>query len=217
MVRVSPEKVATPSDAVAVSVPPKVPPPGLFASATVTVPLNEVIGIARAVLGLDRQTEGAACGDAGRRLLRHHQLRCGQGGDADRVRAGIGEPEVAVGAGRDRVGRGAGVRDGVLGDGVGRRVDHPDRSRRSVSANQRLPSGPAVIPTGSELAVGWRSRLMASVVGLIVPTSAPRSGEPEVAVGPRGDSPRSRFVVAEVNSVMTWVVGLICPLSHSAR
>ena len=41
MVSVSPENVATPLDAVAVSVPPRVPPPGLFASATVTVPLND--------------------------------------------------------------------------------------------------------------------------------------------------------------------------------
>ena len=40
---VSPEKVATPPDAVTVSVPPSVAPPGLLASATVTVPLKEVI------------------------------------------------------------------------------------------------------------------------------------------------------------------------------
>ena len=39
---VRPEKVATPLWAVAVSVPPRVAPPGLFDSATVTVPLNEV-------------------------------------------------------------------------------------------------------------------------------------------------------------------------------
>ena len=39
---VRPEKVATPFVAVAVSVPPRVAPPGLLASATVTVPLNEV-------------------------------------------------------------------------------------------------------------------------------------------------------------------------------
>ena len=126
MVSVSPEKVATPLEAVTVSVPPRVAPPGLFASATVTVPLKDVIEVARAVLGLDRQAEGAARGDAGRRLLRHHQLRCGQGGDADRVRAGIGEPEVAVGARRDPDGSAAGVRDGVLGDGIGRRVDLAD-------------------------------------------------------------------------------------------
>ena len=37
---VSPVKLATPSWAVTVSVPPRVPPPGLFNSATVTVPLN---------------------------------------------------------------------------------------------------------------------------------------------------------------------------------
>ena len=57
---VSPENVATPPDAVTVSVPPSVAPPGLLASATVTVPLKEVIEVARAVLGLDRQAE-AGC------------------------------------------------------------------------------------------------------------------------------------------------------------
>ena len=41
VVSVRPEKVATPPDAVTVSVPPSVAPPGLFASATVTVPLKE--------------------------------------------------------------------------------------------------------------------------------------------------------------------------------
>ena len=45
MVRVSPENVATPLDAVTDSVPPSVAPPGLFASATVTVPLKEAIGL----------------------------------------------------------------------------------------------------------------------------------------------------------------------------
>ena len=39
----------------------------------------------------------------------------------------------------------AGRGDGELGDGVGRRVDHPDLST-AYSVNQRLPSGPAVIP-----------------------------------------------------------------------
>ena len=106
MVRVSPEKVATPLEAVAVSVPPSVAPPGLLASATVTVPSNEVMGLPELFSAVDRQTEAAARGDAGRRLLRHHQLRRRQGGDADRIGAGIGEPEVAVGARRDPEGRG---------------------------------------------------------------------------------------------------------------
>ena len=39
-----------------------------------------------------------------------------------------------------------------LGDGVGRRVDHPDAA---ASVNQRFPSGPVVIPTGP-LAAGER-------------------------------------------------------------
>ena len=36
------------------------------------------------------------------------------------------------------------------------------------SVNQRLPSGPAVIPVGLELAVGTGNSVMASVVGLII-------------------------------------------------
>ena len=57
MVSDRPENVATPLDAVAVSVPPRVAPPGLFASATVTVPSKEEMEVARAILGVDRQAE----------------------------------------------------------------------------------------------------------------------------------------------------------------
>ena len=42
LLRVRPEKVATPLTAVAVTVPPSAAAPGLFASARVTVPANEV-------------------------------------------------------------------------------------------------------------------------------------------------------------------------------
>ena len=61
----------------------------------------------------------------------------------------------------------------------------------ALSVNQRLPSGPAVIPIGQELAVGTANSVMAWVVGLIIPIlSAPvRLGEPEVAVGARRDAP----------------------------
>ena len=76
MVSVRPEKVATPWLAVTESVPPSVAPPGLFASATVTVPLNDEIEVARGVLGLDRQAEGGARGDAGRRLLVTTNCEC---------------------------------------------------------------------------------------------------------------------------------------------
>ena len=120
----SPENVATPLEAVTESVPPRVALPGLLASATVTVPSNEVIEIARAVLGLDRQAESGARGDAGRRLLGHHQLDRGQGGDADRVGPGSVNQRLPSGpVVIHRVGTG---RDGVLGDGVGRRVDLTD-------------------------------------------------------------------------------------------
>ncbi len=37
------------------------------------------------------------------------------------------------------------------------------------SVNQRLPSGPAVIPYGPELAAGTAYSLMTCVVGLIIP------------------------------------------------
>ena len=210
MVSVSPENVATPPDAVTVSVPPSVAPPGLFASATVTVPLKEVIEVARAVLGLDRQAEAAARGDAGRRLLRHHQLRRGEGDDADRAGAGIGEPEVAVGARRDPDGVGTGVGDGVLGDGVGRRVDHHRSCRLPDSVNQRLPSGPAVIPSGSALAVGTANSVMAWVVGLIIPIwLALYSVNQRLPSGPAVIPSGSDLAVGMANSVMAWVVGLI--------
>ena len=39
--------------------------------------------------------------------------------------------------------------------------------------NQRLPSGPAVIPTGWELAIGVGNSVMAWVVGLIIPILPP--------------------------------------------
>ncbi len=56
------------------------------------------------------------------------------------------------------------------------------------SVNQRLPSGPAVIPPGPELAVGMGNSVMAWVVGLIMPIlPAGEFGEPEVAVGARCD------------------------------
>ncbi len=41
------------------------------------------------------------------------------------------------------------------------------------SVNQRLPSGPAVIPSGPELAVGMVNSVMAWVVGLIIPIALP--------------------------------------------
>ena len=45
----------------------------------------------------------------------------------DRVGAWLGEPEVAVGAGRDPRRTGIGGGDGERADGVSGRVDHPDR------------------------------------------------------------------------------------------
>ena len=71
------------------------------------------------------------------------------------------------------------------------------------SVNQRFPSGPAVIPSGPELAVGIANSVIASVVGLIIPiASPPVLGEPEVAVGARRDRrSTSDCVVRMANSV----------------
>ena len=52
------------------------------------------------------------------------------------------------------------------------------------SVNQRLPSGPAVMPYSPELAVGMVNSEMAWVVGIDHPDLVgTRVGEPEVAVG----------------------------------
>ena len=76
---VSPEKVATPPDAVTVSVPPSVAPPGLSRQRHRHRAVEGGDQVARAVLGLDRQAEAAAGGHTGRRLLGHDQVRDGVG------------------------------------------------------------------------------------------------------------------------------------------
>ena len=72
------------------------------------------------------------------------------------ARIGLGEPEVAVRAGRDA--------RGTLPDvGIGNSVMPPAGVIRPIwlapfSVNQRFPSGPAVISFGQLLAVGPRTR-----------------------------------------------------------
>ena len=69
--------------------------------------------------------------------------------------ARLGEPEVAVRARRDHLtGSELAVGTRELGDGVGRRVDHRRSGWRLYSVNQRLPSGPAVIPIGIGIGSG---------------------------------------------------------------
>ena len=120
------------------------------------------------------------------------------------LRAVIGEPEVAVGARRDPTGTGIGGGDGELGDDVGRRVDLTDLGSPLSSVNQRLPSGPAVIPFGPGIwRVGTGNSVMAWVVGLISPILLPPSlGEPEVAVGARRDPAGSVVGRGRGNSVI---------------
>ncbi len=85
MVSVSPEKVATPLEAVAVSVPPRVAPPGLLASATVTVPLKVVMGLPELSSAWTVRPKVLPAVTLEGGCWRHHQLRGGQGRDADRV------------------------------------------------------------------------------------------------------------------------------------
>ena len=68
------ENVATPPDAVTESVPPSVAPAGLLCQRHGHGAVEGRVEIARAVVGLDRQAESGARGDAGRRLLGHHEL-----------------------------------------------------------------------------------------------------------------------------------------------
>ena len=76
----------------------------------------------------------------------------------------LGEPEVAVGARRDPAGIGIGGRDGELGDGVGRRVDHPDlvgcrlgEPEVAVGA-RRDPAGTGIGGRNGELGDGDRQQ-----------------------------------------------------------
>src|SRR4051812_24449412 len=81
-----------------------------------------------------------------------------------------------------------------------------------ASANQRLPSGPAVISKGRLSTVGMGNSVMAWVVGLIIPTTLGLS-----TVSQRLPSGPAVIIVAPPlatgvgvkNSLITWVVGLI--------
>ncbi len=85
--------------------------------------------------------------------------------------------------------------------------DEPD------SANNRLPSGPAAMPEGLELAVGMANSVMASVVGLIIPMLfAPYSVNQRSPSGPTAIPVGWAAVVGTGNAAMAWVVGLIMPI-----
>ena len=92
----------------------------------------------------------------------------------------LGEPHVAVRAGRDPLGAGGG--HGVFGDGAGR-GDPPDRVPAEVSVNHRLPSGPAAMPpVGRRWSPGTGNSVMVPA-GVIRPIAVPADlGEPHVAV-----------------------------------
>ncbi len=108
--------------------------------------------------------------------------------------------------------RATGCDDGTTGGGSG--ITTCPILPVPYAVNQRLPSGPLVIPTGKLLGVGMGNSVMAWVVGLIIPICVGAAlGEPEVAVGARRD--RVGIVAPGVgmgNSVMACVVGLITPI-----
>ena len=85
---VSPEKVATPFDVVTESVPPSVEPPGLVASATLTVLLADVTTLPYMSSIAACRPKPAAGRDAGRGLLRDHDLRGAEGSHGDGGRSG---------------------------------------------------------------------------------------------------------------------------------
>ena len=111
----------------------------------------------------------------------------------------------AVIAGGSALGRG----DRELGDGVRRRVDHPDLVRRD-SVNQRLPSGPAVIEFGGafgggdgELGDGVRRRVEHPDLVAIASVNQRLPSGPVVM--------ESGYVssVGTINALEAYVVGLM--------
>ena len=79
--------------------------------------------------------------------------------------------------------------------------------------NQRLPSGPAVIPMGWALAVGTGNSVMAWVAGLIIPILLPHASvNQRLPSGPAVIPSGLALAVGTANSVMAWVVGLIIPI-----
>ena len=97
----------------------------------------------------------------------------------------LGEPEVAIRAGRDSRGL-PGSGDGELGDDAGRVIRPIWLS--ALSGNQRFPSAPLRCP---RVAVGRGiANWVIIPVGVIRPIFSCRLGEPEIAVRPRRDPRR---------------------------
>ena len=85
-----------------------------------------------------------------------------------------------------------------------------------ATANQRLPSGPAVIPYGpakGEIETG--NSLIACVDGLISPICCGpllHSVNQRLPSGPAVIEMGRSLVLGSANSLMAWVVGLIIPI-----
>ena len=93
-----------------------------------------------------------------------------------------------------------------------RRADHPDLAG-TFSVNQRLPSGPLVIPAGKLLGVGMVNSAMACVVGLIIPIwLVPPRVNHRLPSGPVVIAFGSAPGVGIGNWSMACVVGLISPI-----
>src|SRR3954447_13055053 len=80
------------------------------------------------------------------------------------------------------------------------------------SVNQRLPSGPAVIPRGSAMAVGTANSVMAPVAELIIPILSERSSVNQSLPSGPAAIPQRSVLAGWGNSAMVWLVGLIIPI-----
>ena len=141
----------------------------------------------------------AASGDPGRELGDRARRR----DPPDPVAAVLGEPEVAVGPGRDA------QRVDCRGD-AGRELGHRARRRdppdpiAAVLGEPQVAVGPGRDAAGFAPAVIPVENSVTVPVGVIRPIRSPLElGEPEVAVGPRRDVPRAerRRVIPAENSV----------------
>src|SRR5262249_12463129 len=145
----------------------------------------------------------------------------------DLVGVDLGEPEVAVGARRDRGGAEEGGRDRELGDGVGRRVDHSDLVADDLGepevavGTRRDPDGAGAGGRGGALrdcvgrrvcvrgALRWWVAVGVSLAPLLL---AANSVTQRGASGPAAIPKSIALAVGMVVSVMAWVEESIDPI-----
>jgi hypothetical protein len=121
----------------------------------------------------------------------------------------VGEPQIAVEAGDDRFEVAAPAGERELGKGAGRR--DPPIFAPVNSVNQRLPSGPAVMPKGLLLAVGTVNSVTVPLVVIRPILLLLSSVNHNFPSGPVAMLTGSLLAVRPVNSVTVPLV-VICPI-----